>query len=332
MNAYEKSRAINFAVGAASFKDASSAKVKAEYERSFYLSMECVPDATRNGIPQEFIARQTKGSDRYELFSHSYETFYAGDVITCYDSHWVVTDVEAYKNVYTKGYMKRCNLFLKAMVKDKLVERWAVIDPGSFTTTVKEMLYMTRLDKEFKLYLPLDMETRNIKLGTRFAVGRMPDDDGRDALIVFRVTGYDPTDNFGDDHLLILNCKSDSYDPSVDNLELGICDYRASEEPPVGARCEITYSGDPIVRVGGAAKKVVSTYYNAANQRIDVDDTVWQISTVDETGLTADADGNQYTIKLGKDAIPGSLYSVKAQSATAGCEATIVLKAVTMLG
>ena len=103
MNALEKSRIINYAKGTTSEKQSHIARLRKEFDRNFTKSLEYEADAMRNGIPQEFIARKTKGSQRYELSSRPGETFNAGDLIVCYGSTWIVTEVGPNKDIYTIG-------------------------------------------------------------------------------------------------------------------------------------------------------------------------------------------------------------------------------------
>lgn len=334
MKPIEKSRIINYAKGAQSQKQAHITRLKAEYERNFTKSLEYEADAKRNGAPQEFIARKTKGSQRYELASRPNETFNAGDLIDCYGSTWIVTEVNANKDIYTSGYMVRCNTVFKFQLGDKIVERWGVLDPGVYSTTIKDTLVMPELNKQFKIFLPYDDETKHLTIDRRFAVGSMYDVNGKEVLSVYRITGYDPqSENYGDDRLLVLYCKSDVYDPHRDNIELGICDYHApADTDPVHAKCVISYVGQNALRVGGAEKTLVCTFYDDNDNVLTPDDVVWDVVTLDANGLNIVKEDNMsITISLDSSAMIGTLYNVIASSESLNAEGSLIVKAVSMI-
>lgn len=336
MNPLEKSRIINFARGAKSEKEAHVARLREEYNRNFTKSLEYEADAKRNGIPQEFIARKTKGSQRYELSSRPGETFNAGDLIECYGSTWIVTEVGPNKDIYTLGYMTRCNTVFRFQLEDgTIVERWGVLDPGVYSTTIKDTFLMPELNKQFKIYLPYDEQTRHFTIDRRFSVGTMYDSNGKEVLSVYRITGYDPqSENYGNDRLLVLYCKSDVYDPSKDNLELGICDYVEPEEdePLRGVRCELSYVGVPALRVGGAAKTIRCQFTDVHGVELKSDDVFWEVYSLDKTGLTiVNQDAQGITMMLSERATIGTLYNVIASSKKLGATGHLIVKAVSMI-
>ena len=328
MNPLEKSRIINYAYGAASPKESYVARLKREYDKWFDHSLEYEVDATRNGEPQAFIARVTENSNRYALSSRSNETFYAGDIIECFGSHWIVEKVDANKDIYTKGTMLRCNLIFKFQVGEKLVERWGVLDPGVYSTTISDTYLMPELQIQYKIYLPYDEDTKYFSFDKRFSAG-IGYDGTKPVLVPYRITGYDPTtENYGNDKLLVLKCISDPYDPTVDNLELGICDYVAPGTLPPQTRCRIVYEGDPVLRAGGYAKTFTVTFEDDAGNPIEVTDAVWDVVTVNDAGLTQKVDGNSLSLTLDLDAPIGTLYIISVRSDAQQASDTLTVKGV----
>lgn len=333
MNPFEKSKAINYAHGAGSAKEAYVERLKADYNRNFSKSLEHEAGAKRNGTPQEFIAHKTKGSQRYSLSSKAGETFFAGDIIECYNSHWIVVEVEANKDIYTSGYMERCNHLFKFVAGGKIIERWGVLDSGVYSTTLTDTLLMPELNKQFKIYLPYDDDTKLFSIGRRFAVGTTYDEAGKQVLVAYKITGYDPaTMNYGEDALLVLNCKSDAYDPVADNLELEICDYNLVQPDSNDALCTVDYVGKPFLRVGGGKKTFVCKFADANGNEVSPDDVEWTITTVDNTGLTTHTTTNaSITISLSDQATIGTLYTIKAESESLDCSGTLIVKGAGMI-
>lgn len=337
MNALEKSRIINFAKGATSAKQAQVARLREEYNRNFTKSLEYEADALRNGKPQEFIARKTKGAQRYELSSRPGETFNAGDLIVCYGSTWIVTEVGPNKDIYTSGYMVRCNTVFKFQLEDgTVVERWGLLDPGVYSTTIKDTYFMPELNKQFKIYLPYDEHTKHFTIDKRFSVGTMYDVNGKEVLSVYRITGYDPqSENYGDDRLLVLYCKSDVYDPSKDSLELGICDYKtppAEDGPAPEVRCDLEYVGVPSLRVGGTPKSIRCVFVDKDENQLYAEDVIWAVDGLDTTGLhIISQDSNMITLQLDESVEFGTLYYITAYSASLDAIGGLMVKAVSMI-
>lgn len=291
LSPYEKSRAINYGIGSNSIKDANTAMLRGEYAKSMAMALEYEPDALINGESRRIIARKAKGSQRYEIQSYPDETFYAGDIVDCYGAKWIIIEVNANKDIYTTGIMLRCNhLFKFQNGTSEIHERWGVLDTGVYSTTVKETETQTELNKQYKIYLPLDDETSKLYVGKRLATGTMKDSSYRNVLTVYRTTEFDDSsENYGDDALLILKCISDQYNQSTDNLELRICDYISPTppSPPVETfNANITYSGDAVVRIGGSGKTFGVGYTNVLGQEVINVVTTWILDDDAPDGVT----------------------------------------------
>ena len=280
LSPYQKSRAINYAIDAKSAKDANTAMLRSEYAKNMAYALEYEHDAKINGQTKRIIARKTKGSQRYEIQSYPGETFYAGDIVECYGSSWIIIEVSANKDIYTTGIMLRCNhKFRWQNGTSEIHERWGVLDTGVYSTTVKETETQTELNKQYRIYLPLDDETRKLYIGKRIATGIMKDSSLRDVLTVYRTTEFDDSsENYGEDALLVLKCVSDQYNPLVDNFKERICDYiqPSPTPPPVETfNAKIVYSGDATIRIAGGGKTFGVEYTNLLGQEVVDVTTTW---------------------------------------------------------
>lgn len=279
---YRKSRIINSALCANSEKEANVRALQMEYAQNMVKSLEYEPNARINGVERRIIATKAKGTQRYEIQSYPGETFHAGDIVECFDSHWIVIEVTANKEIYTTGTMLRCNhKFRFQNGTSKVVERWGVLDTGVYSTTVKETDVQTMLNKQYKIYMPLDDETRMLYVGKRIATGVMKDSEYNDVLTVYRTTEFDDlSENYGEDKLLVLKCISDTYNPLVDSFEHQICDYIApdGEGPsPSGLFARILYSGDPIIRIAGGGKTFEARLFDSDENAVEGGLVSWNI-------------------------------------------------------
>ena len=67
---------------------------------------------------------------------------------------------------------------------------------------------------------------------------------------VFKISQNDTTAYEYDKGILKITLAEDEYNPDVDSIEHWICNYKDTTPPPVQP-IEITYAGEPIIRIGG---------------------------------------------------------------------------------
>lgn len=328
---YDKSRILNYAIWANSQREAEVAKLQAEYAVNMPNSLEYIPDAIINGHTQQVIAKKAKGSQRYSIQSYPGETFHAGDIVQCYGSTWIIIEVEANKDIYTTGTMLRCNhLFRFQNNTPEIVERWGVLDTGVYSTTVKETELDTQLNKQYKIYLPLDDQTRMLYVGKRIATGTMKNSKYEDVLTVWRTTEFDDSsENYGEDKLLVLKCISDQYNPRVDNIAERICDYIApsSTPEPIVHNARITHSGEAITRIGGTGKTFRVEYDDAPEGVI----TTWLLGFNAPRGVQIRDNGDGSCKVVADEDVPdAALFELRAQGRLGdyAADASIVVEAV----
>ena len=113
------------------------------------------------------------------------------------------------------------------------------------------------------MWIPFDNDTKLMHEDMRLAVGTSYDHSGSEVLSVFRITGRDPVGrNFGEGaHMLMLDTRSDQYNPSTDSLSLGVCDYVAPATAQAGTKiCML--SGSEYVRAGTKGATVTAAFTN----------------------------------------------------------------------
>lgn len=55
-----------------------------------------------------------------------------GGVVDWMDEHWLITEVDANNEIYSKGIMLQCNYLLRWVASDKtIVERWTIVEDGT---------------------------------------------------------------------------------------------------------------------------------------------------------------------------------------------------------
>ncbi len=249
----------------------------------------------RNDVPQRFMICRTDTPNKYNIAAFPGEELYPGDIITAFDEHWIVYQTRVGSAIQVTGVMWLCNhLFRWQNGTPDIVERWGVLDSGVYSTTKTAGYEVNTPDVQYKIYLPLDSDTRRLYVDKRIATNIRYDANGKQILEVYKLTRVDPTSQaYGKGaHLLMLHARSDDYIAEHDNLEERICGYITQKRPappPLpeapAEKIPCSISGRSTIRLGS------SRTYTA-----DMDDTaspVWIVDPplegllLEESGATA---------------------------------------------
>ena len=247
----------------------------------------------RNGEYQNFVVSQTTVRYKYQITAYPDEELYVGDIIDYMNEKWIITETRVGSPLQKTGIMWLCNINLSFQNgTHDIITRPAVLDSGVYSTTKNGNEELQYVDKQFKLYLPYDDDTKKIYVDKRIAVDTRFDKHGQEILEVYSVTGLNRVArSYGKGgHLLVCELRSDTYSPSADNLELMICDYIADNDSGSSATellpCSI--SGRPTIMLG-QTRTYTATFYNAENQEVSGIESVWDIiGNVEVTTQQAD--------------------------------------------
>lgn len=272
-------------------------------------------EAKRNGVTQPMLF--SRGEVRYKINVTCLpgDELYPGDLVEVYDEYWICTETRAMDTLQTTGLLWLCNhKFAFQNHTSEIHECWGVLDSGVYSTTIGGDASLAYLDKQFKIYLPYNDETKYIFIDKRIATELLYDQYGDEILAVYKITGVDHTSkSYGQNaHLLILNARSDAYNPSTDNIEHMICDYiDPADDPvrPVDVKCEII--GNAILPIEKSCKYIAKFYRDDGSEADDVT-AVWSTGML-PVGITADVDGNLLTLIANKKAYVGSKITLSVQ-------------------
>lgn len=150
--------------------------------------------------------------------------------------------------ILNNGKLTRCNNFLKWQDGSGKIFEYPVFDINStqYNSGVQSDKIMTLGSTQHMLTITADENTIALEHDKRFFSDR-----NTKRPTVFKLTQNDTTALNYDKGLLHLTITEDEYKPDTDSIENWLCDYIKSNSPtPI----EITYTGNPIIRVGGSAK------------------------------------------------------------------------------
>lgn len=250
---------IHNATGTQNAKEAKIIAIKTRLSRDFDSSIHVVYDATRNGIPQDFIIVPT--DDGCNLFSRPGEEFFVGDIIYFNGLHWLIVEKKYQNELSPSGELIKCNKQIRWQNKStyKTIERWCVFS-STPSFKIDENSSLSTSDKEYKLQLPYDEETKLLDLGMRI----MPDIiNGKPRT--YKCTGIDQNTKAYqgiDGGLIIFRFTQDGAQQPNDRADLMVCDYEDPPDNPAPSptllRCVI--DGRNIIRVG-IGRKYTATFF-----------------------------------------------------------------------
>ena len=186
--------------------------------------------------------------------------------------------------ILNNGKLTRCNNFLKWQDDSGKIFEYPVFDINStqYNSGVQSDKIMTLGSTQHMLTITADENTIALEHDKRFFSDR-----NTKHPTVFKLTQNDTTALNYDKGLLHLTITEDEYKPNIDSIENWLCDYF---KPKVSQPIEITYTGDPIIRVGGSAKTFTAN---------TTETVTWELITVTEQNkyITMTVTDNKCKIK-----------------------------------
>lgn len=186
--------------------------------------------------------------------------------------------------ILNNGKLTRCNNFLRWQDDSGKIFEYPVFDINStqYNSGVQGDKVMTLGSTQHMLTITADENTIALEHDKRFFSDR-----NTKHPTVFKLTQNDTTALNYDKGLLHLTITEDEYNPDTDSIENWLCDYF---KPKVSQPIEITYTGDPIIRVGGSAKTFTAN---------TTETVTWELITVAEQNkyITMTVTDNKCKIK-----------------------------------
>ncbi len=148
-----------------------------------------------------------------------------GGIVEWMNNHWLITELDANNEVYSKGIMEQCNYLLKWIIDDgTIIERWCIVEDGTKYLTGEygdNDFILTRGDTRISVTLPLDEYTVKLNRQNRFLIDsyKSPNVLAYTLTKPFKLGG-----SFGDAGVVTFvmqECNTED----TDNLELHIANY-----------------------------------------------------------------------------------------------------------
>lgn len=180
-----------------------------------------------DGVEREVIITSSDNLAKKTICAMPNETLVAGSLLRWGEDFWIITELDPDCEVYTRGFMLRCNYFLKWMNNlGKVVERWSiVVDGTSYLAGETVSSYagngMSLGDTRISLVLPRDTETVKLSRENRFLI----DDPLSEAVLSYRLTKPFKVGGVYNGHGVMSFILTEVNTEQNDNLDLMIADY-----------------------------------------------------------------------------------------------------------
>lgn len=201
--------------------------------------------ASVNGVEQELAIISTDNLEVKTVCSMPRETFECGSTIFWADNYWIVTALDADREVYTRGQMTQCNYLLRWIAEDgRIIERNCIVTDGTkYLTGETVSSYnengMAVGDTRVALTLPRDEYTVKLNRTYRFLI----DDYDSGDVLAYRIGKPFKIGGVYNGHGAMTFMMTEVNTEEDDNLELHIADYykyfpRDGEAAPDGHATE----------------------------------------------------------------------------------------------
>ena len=227
-----------------------------------------------DGELKKMIVSSTQALNEKTFVLMPGDTIKIGDIVVWENLHWLVVELDFDNTIAYKGRIAQCNRQIRwqnPVTKD-IIERWCLMTKP-YTSNVTNGTQVSVSNREYKVQIPYDDETKLVDLDKRFMLELI---NGRPRT--YNCTSVDQQTNVYQDlenGFIVWNLSQDEAGRPGDNAELMICDYVEPEENlPSSVKASIT--GMDVLRAG------LGEFEYTLDSESDVDVVSWHISVQDE--------------------------------------------------
>lgn len=244
-----------------------------------YMASPALKTVSVNGADMYLLINSTDKPSEKKFNTLPDEVVNIGDIILWQEMHWLVTQVDFDDEISRSGRIVQCNRQIRWQNPDtyEIVERWCLVTKPN-TSNIDEGNVISTSNREFKVQLPFDAETRLLDIDKRFML-EIINGEPR----TYSCTSVDQQTNKYQDidgGFIVINVKQDEAGRAGDRADLMICDYKeppdTPEPSPTLLKCEI--SGRSNIRVGISRKYTAIFYADDGTTVVDGVTPVWTVT------------------------------------------------------
>lgn len=218
-----------------------------------------------DGCKQKLIVMKGKG-DMKKIMAYPLQTFKQGQIIDCYNKKWLVTKIDQNQQIYTMGEMMYCPYFLDFQDSQGNIISLPYLIDGS-GGSLDENKIVTTSNSSRKIKMQFNKYTQNFYIDKRFM--------GQIFNGIPQCWKVKELDAQTEENILIVSLEKDEFIESVDNTELGICNYLPPKN--INPIINITCNGNLQVNAGGLPKTFTAQVNDEQGNIITSPTIVWEI-------------------------------------------------------
>lgn len=163
------------------------------------------------------------------------------------DLYWIVYESYNRDDILCAGLLKRLNVWIRWQDSEGNIYDYPAFDINStqYNSGTTESNTMVLGTTQHQLTITADENTIALMRDKRFFLDR-----NKVNPTVFKISQNDTTAYEYDKGILKITLAEDEYNSDTDSIENWICDYFEKVDPVIQS-VEITYAGEPVIRVGG---------------------------------------------------------------------------------
>ena len=245
-----------------------------------------------DGVEQQVVITSTANLYEKKINALPNENIYAGSTVEWNGHFWLIQYVDCEDEVYQRGIMQQCNIFLKWQnEKGEIIGRYGYSeDITEYATGVVNNKILDSIQLSFKINLPMDSETVKLRRDKRFLVDVVTDEPSAYILtnrnvtsLNFLPTNIDKEYEFNGKGKILQITITQTQLSKRDNTELMIADYFPVEQEsePETKNCNIIFSGKNDIKLGGNFKKFTAQFLDDDGNLLSLT-PVWKIITTEE--------------------------------------------------
>lgn len=267
----------------------------------------------RNGVEEDFLITRSDKTERFKITAFPGNDLNIGDYIEVWGETFLVYETRVQDTLNRTGVIWLCNhLFRWQNFTSDIIERWGILDSGVYSTTIRGETDVRYTNKQFKLLLPLDEDTKKLYIDKRLATDVMYNKNGKEILNVYQITGYDGTsENFGEgSHILYLNLRSDEFNDDIDNLSEKICNYISPTDGSTTEKLNCSIDGSATIRLG-TKRKYSAVFYDTDGNIVEDIIPVWTTSELPEGITLSEKDSKAVFTVVDNVSLLGTIVKLK---------------------
>jgi hypothetical protein len=295
-------------------KESEIYTLKQHIIKTFNNSLDFHDDVLRNNISQRFVISKYKDNDKKKITAFPNEDLNLGDIIDCFNTKWIVIDLNLDKTIYTKGIMQQCNYQLKWQNSSgDIIQRWIITENSSDIGVKESSVVQIGID-ELKLIIPYDTDTVQLRNDKRLFI-----DNYSVSPTPYQIISVNNTEYVKDGHGYIeIIVKETQKNLNTDRPDLMLCDYISPTTPDTNETTDLSYLSyidcSKKTIPSGSKRVFTAVFKDTDGNIVNTLTPKWTITCDFEDKLNIVYGTNEITVGVDDDGLIGQTLKLKLEA------------------